>query len=217
MDFAQARFNMIEQQIRTWEVLDQSVLDLMSNMPREDFVPTAYRNLAYADTSIPLDHGEVMMPPRVEARLMQALAIGPSDRVLEVGTGSGCLTWQLAQAARHVHSIDIHPEMSAQASSLLAAHGVVNATLETGDALHGWEQHAPYDAIAVTGSIPETDDSYQQQLTVGGRLFVIVGQSPVMTAKIITRISASEWQSEDLFETDLPALIGASVPSRFTL
>jgi len=215
MDFEQARYHMIEQQIRPWEVLDQRVLDLMADMPREDFVPEEYRNLAYADTDIPLPHGQVMMAPRIEARLLQALAVSPSDRVLEIGTGSGCLTCQLARASRHVYSMDIFPDFCERASEKLAAHGVVNVTTVNGDGVHGLEQNAPYDVIAVTGSLPYLDESLQRQLDVGGRMFVIVGEAPVMEALLVTRTGQQDWTTEALFETDLPALQDDVAPGGF--
>jgi len=217
MNIEQARFNMVEQQIRTWDVLDQQVLDLMAEVPREDFVPPAYRNLAFADTCIPLEHGQSMMVPRVEARMLQALQVGRDHRILEVGTGSGFVTALLARLGGHVTSIEIIDSLGSSARAKLDAHGIENVDLYTGDASHGWERAAPYDTIAVTGSLPVPEDSFQNSLAVGGRLFVVVGREPAMRALLITRNSESQWASECLFETVLPPLAGVEEPERFVL
>lgn len=217
MDLEQARFNMVEQQIRTWDVLDQRVLDLMARVPREDFVPAAYRNLAFADTSVPLDHGQCMMLPRVEARMLQALQVEPMDRILEVGTGSGFVTALLARLGGHVTSIEIHPSLKDDAQAKLDAHGVANVDLYLGDACRGWDRAAPYDVIAVTGSLPAVEEAFQNSLAVGGRLFVIIGQEPAMEALLITRNSETQWATESLFETVLPPLVGVEEPERFVL
>ncbi|RKZ46829.1 MAG: protein-L-isoaspartate O-methyltransferase [Gammaproteobacteria bacterium] len=210
MNFDLARSNMIEQQIRPWDVPDQSVLELISELHREDFVPDEYRRLALSDTRIPLAHGQVTMTPKVEARLLQALEIKPEDKILEIGTGCAYLTALLAKSGHHVLSIDIHPEFTVQAESKLQQHDIHNVTLESGDAVHGWQQSSPYDVIVFTGSVPFLEESIQQQLQPGGRMFVITGQSPVMEARLIRRISENDWQNEVLFETDLPALEGAT-------
>jgi protein-L-isoaspartate(D-aspartate) O-methyltransferase len=215
MNMEQARFNMIEQQIRTWEVLDPAVLDLLGRIPREDFVPVKYRNLAFADLTIPLGHEQVMMPPKVEGRLIQALGIKPDDTVLEVGTGSGYLTALLASLAKHVYSVDIFPEFKKQAQQKLAALGLSNVTIETGDAALGWEQHGPYDVIVITGSFPLYPDHYQRGLRVNGRMFVIAGRAPAMEALLVTRVGEADWMRESLFETDIPALINAPRPQSF--
>jgi protein-L-isoaspartate(D-aspartate) O-methyltransferase len=217
MNIEQARFNMVEQQIRTWDVLDQQVLDLMAEVPREDFVPAAYRNLAFADTCIPLGHGQSMMVPRVEARMLQALQVERDHRILEVGTGSGFVTALLARLGGHVTSVEIVDSLSSSAQAKLDAHGIENVDLYTGDASHGWERAAPYDIIAVTGSLPMPEDSFQNSLAVGGRLFVVVGREPAMRALLITRSSESQWASECLFETVLPPLAGVQEPERFVL
>ncbi|MFZ0255529.1 MAG: protein-L-isoaspartate O-methyltransferase [Gammaproteobacteria bacterium] len=217
MNFQRARFNMVEQQIRTWDVLDQRVLDIIRDTPREDYVPEAFRKLAYADTSIPLEEGEVMMPPRVEARLLQALQLKPDEHVLEIGTGSGYLTALLAQLAGRVVSVEISETLAARARAALEAHVVKNVVVEVGDAVRGWESAAPYDAIAVTGSLPMMEEKFQLQLKRGGRVFVIVGQEPAMEALLITRIGQDDWSSESLFETVLPPLRGAREPDRFVL
>jgi len=201
MNLDQARLNMIEQQIRPWEVLDQRVLDLLNTVPREEFVPEAYRMLA----------------SRVEARIVQALNLQEDETVLEIGTGSGYVTALLASLARQVISVDINPDMIRQASDKLAAHGITNVTLETGDGARGWNAHAPYDVIVVTGSLPILPATFKQALKVGGRLLAIVGDSPAMEVLLITRIGEMEWAEEALFETDLPALINAPQPERFSL
>ena len=212
-----ARHNMIEQQIRPWEVLDDTVLNLIADVPREEFVPAGFHNLAFADMNIPLAHGEVMMSPKLEARMLQALDVKSTETVLEIGTGSGYLTALLTKLARHVYSVDIHEDFVTHARSKLNDDGVINVTIEQGDAATGWAQHGPYDVIAVTGSLPMLPDTFQQSLKVGGRMFVIVGDSPVMEARLITRLSDSEFRSEDLFETDLPPLRNAQQPDRFVL
>jgi len=217
MNVEQARFNMVEQQIRTWEVLDQKVLDLMAQVPREDFVPAAYRNLAFADTCIPLEHGQSMMLPRVEARMLQALQVSPSDRILEIGTGSGFVTALLARLGGHVVSIEIHELLSNSAGQKLDTHDVENVDIHTADGSRGWEQSAPYDVIAITGSLPVAEESFQNELAVGGRLFVIVGQEPAMEALLITRNSETQWSTDCLFETVLPPLSGVEEPERFVL
>ena len=212
-----ARNNMIEQQIRPWDVADDTILNLIADVPREEFVPAGFHNLAFADMNIPIGHGEVMMPPKIEARMLQALNIQQDEVVLEIGTGSGYVTTLLAKLARHVYSVDIHEDFVSHASSKLRDDDVINVTIQQGDAATGWGQHGPYDVIAITGSLPLLSDNFQKSLKVGGRLFAIVGDSPVMEARLITRISDSEFQTEDLFETDLPALRNAPQPDRFTL
>lgn len=217
MNIEQARFNMIEQQIRPWEVLDQRVLDLLSRIPREDFVPAHYRNLAFSDMNIPLAQNQVMMSPKVEARTLQALAIAPEDTVLEVGTGSSYMTALLASLAKHVYSVEIIPELKLEVEKKLAAHNILNVTIEEGDASRGWDRHGPYDVIAITGSLPLMPDGFQQSLRIKGRLFAIVGDPPVMNALLITRVGESDYSTEYLFETELPALINAPEPERFVL
>ncbi len=215
MNVEQARFNMIEQQIRPWDVLDDRVLSLLTEVPRERFVPESERKLAFADVAIPLDHGQFMMPPRVEARALQALAVGQNDTVLEIGTGSGYLTALLASLAKHVFSVDIFSDFTTSAETKLATAGIKNVTLETGDAANGWEQHAPYDVIAVTGSCPVLPSSFQKMLKIGGRLFVIVGDAPIMEALLIARTSENAWSRESLFETEVPPLLNIAKPQKF--
>ena len=217
MNFEQARFNMVEQQVRTWEVLDQRVLDVLSSVPRDHFVPPEYRRLAYADTGIPLPGGEHMMAPRMEARMLQALQPRAGERVLEIGTGGGYVTALLAALGAKVTSIEIDPALSATAKTALAAAGADDVTLLVGDGLHGWPDGAPWDVIAVTGSIPVFDHALQQQLSVGGRLFVVVGEEPVMEALLVTRVGEDEFSRESLLETVLAPLRGASAPPRFVL
>jgi len=217
MNLEQARHNMIAQQIRPWEVVDDQVLDLMMRTPREDFVPPQYRNLAFTDTALPIGHGQVMMPPRLEARMLQALAVQPDESVLEIGTGSGYVTALLAQLARHVYSVEIVPELQQAAARRLAARGLGNVTLDEGDAAAGWPRHGSYDVIAVTGSLPELPAELQQGLNVGGRLFVVIGEEPAMEALLITRLGENEWARESLFETALPPLRNARRTSRFML
>jgi protein-L-isoaspartate(D-aspartate) O-methyltransferase len=216
MDFNLARQNMIEQQIRPWDVLDQQTLDLFHTIHREDFVPEQFRRLALADLNIPLAHGEVTMTPKVEARLLQSLAVSRKDKALEIGTGCAFLTSLLACAAREVHSVDIYPEFTGTAATKLSRYGLTNVVLHTGDAARGWAPDQPYDVIAVTGSVPVLTGEFQRHLNINGRLFVIVGQPPVMEALLITRLSENEWSRESLFETDLPPLIGAAAPPRFS-
>ena len=217
MNFERARFNMVEQQIRPWEVLDRAVLDLMERAPRDAFAPEEYRRLAYADTAVPIGHGEVMLPPRVEGRLLQALGVGPEERVLEIGTGSGFLTWLLAQRAAHVTSVELKPALAERARTNLASHGVGNATVEVGDGRRGWERGTSYDAIAVGGSVPASEPALEEQLAIGGRLFVVVGTAPAMEAMLVRRTGESEWIRESLFETVLPPLEGPEPPRRFVL
>ena len=217
MNFEQARLNMIEQQIRTWEVLNQQVLDLLTEIHREDFVPDNYKQLALADTRIPLLHDQITMTPKEEARLLQSVDIHADDKVLEIGTGCAYLTALLASSASEVVSIDIHPEFTRQARDKLDQYHINNVSLETGDAINGWEKSSPYDVIIVTGSVPVLESNFQRQLKSGGRLFVIVGNSPVMEATLLTRIGDNEWSRETLFETDLPPLIGISDKIQFEL
>jgi len=217
MNTEQARFNMIEQQIRPWDVIDQRVLDLLSEVPREDFVPQEYRSLAFVDMNIPIGHDQVMMAPKLEARLLQALDIKPYETVLEIGTGSGYLTALLAKLSKQVYSVEIIPEFIKSAQVKLADHAIQNVTLEEGDAAQGWPLDAPYDVVAVTGSVPLLLDSFKEILNIGGRLFIVVGDAPSMDVRLITRMGEFDWSEESLFETDLPPLINAVEPDRFEL
>ncbi len=215
MNFEQARFNMVEQQIRTWEVLDQRVLDLIGAVPREDFVPETYRRLAFSDTGIPLGYGEVMMAPKIEARMLQGLAINAGDKCLEIGTGSGYVTALLARSGNHVTSVEVRAEFAQRAETRLRRHDICNVAIQVANGIEGWERAGPYEVIAVTGSLPILSEVIQGQLRVGGRLFAIVGEPPVMEARLITRVGRRDWASEALFETDLPPLQGAPTPKRF--
>ncbi len=210
-----ARFNMIEQQIRPWDVLDQQVLDLLGEVSRKDFVPDEYAGLAYADIAAPIGHGQVMMHPKVEARMLQALSLHPTDVALEVGTGSAYVTALLARAVRQVVSVDILPGFTVEARDKLAVYGIDNVTLETGDAAQGWNGDRLYDAIAITGSMPVLPDAFQRSLNRDGRLFVVVGVAPVMEAILVRRTGENEWSRESLFETDLPMLINAPATRKF--
>ncbi len=209
MDLEQARSNMIEQQIRTWDVLDQRILETLARVKREDFVPANFRELAFADMNIPLGDGEVMMQPKVEARLVQALDPRPGERVLEVGTGSGHLTALLASLAGEVYSVEINPAFAESARHKLTAGGWSNVTIEVGDASRGWPQHEPYDAIVLTGSVAEIDDAFRRSLAPGGRLAAIVGTPPVMEAVLVRRLRGGGWDTRSLFDTSLAPLRNA--------
>jgi protein-L-isoaspartate(D-aspartate) O-methyltransferase len=219
MNFEQARSNMVEQQIRTWEVLDQAVLDLLYVVPREDFVPSAYRTLAFADMEIPIEEGvkggERMMPPKLEARIVQELSPRKTERVLEIGTGSGYLTALLARRAAHVHSVEIRPALAAFGRGNLERHGADNVTLETGDAARGWPTRAPYDLIVLTGSTPALPKTLLEQLAPGGRLFAVIGVEPVMVARLVTCGAPGVFRSVELFDTLLAPLANAEQPPRF--
>ena len=219
MDLEQARTNMVEQQIRTWEVLDQDVLDLLYVVPREEFVPEKYRTLSFSDLQIPLDDAQRMWEPKLEARVLQELGVRKTDRVLEVGTGSGYLTALLAHRAAHVHSVEIKPALAALGRRNLERHGVENVTLETGDAARGWQSHAPYHVIVLTGSTPVLPRAFLEQLETGGRLFAIVGEAPAMSARVYVAGGPQTRQqtarSVDLFETVIAALANCEHPSRF--
>lgn len=214
-DIERARFFMVEQQIRTWEVLDPVVLDLLMHLHREDFVPPAHRALAFADMEIPLGHGEVMLAPKTEARLVQSLGLRDTDSVLEIGTGSGYMTALLAGLGRHVYSVDIVPEFTHSAAARLAAAGIRNVTLDSGDAARGWDKHGPYDAIVLTGSVPVLPESFQQSLNPGGRLIAVVGEAPVMQTQLVTRGQGGACCTVTLFETCIPPLRNALQPQRF--
>ena len=215
VNFDAARDLMIKSQLRTWDVLDQRVLDLVARMPREEYVPAAYRNIAYVDMNIPLGHGEVMMAPKLEARLLQELEIDPQDKILEIGTGSGYMAALLANLGRQVVSVEIRPEFTAAAAAKLAHHGVRNITLEVGDAALGWDRQKPYDVIVITGSLPILPETFQQSLAPGGRMIAIVGRAPAMEVRRIRRLDANSFHEDSLFETVLPPLINATEPSRF--
>lgn len=207
---------MLGQQIRAWEVLDERVLRALEQTPRERFVPEGYRDLAFADTEIPLAHGQWMLAPKIEGRVLQALQIEPIDEVLEIGTGTGFLTAALARLARHVVSVDIFPDFIDGARANLAAENLRNVELRTADAL-SLELPERFDAIALTASVPVLDDSFVRMLRPNGRLFVVVGRSPVMDARLITRNANGDSTSESLFETVLTPLVNAERPEPFVL
>ena len=211
----QGRFNMIEQQIRPWNVLDQDVLDLLSEVRREEFVPAAHQALAFADLEIPLGEGAVMLAPKMEAKLLQELAVQPKDKVLEIGTGSGYMAALLAAKADQVTSVEISPAIAKTAKANLAKAGISNVSVEVGDGVHGWAAGAPYDVIVVSGSLPVVPEELLQQLKVGGRMAVFVGEAPVMEAQIVTRTGETTFASLNLFETVVAPLQNAPAKERF--
>jgi protein-L-isoaspartate(D-aspartate) O-methyltransferase len=216
MNIEQARFNMIEQQIRPWDVLDQDVLDLLMVVKREDFVPAVYKNLAFVDSEIPLLGGQAMFTPKLEARLLQELAIKKHENVLEIGAGSGYMAALLAYKGRHVTSVELLPELKALAEKNLAANGVTNVTVEQGDGAQGWSAGAPFDVILISASLQELPAAFLPLLKVGGRLAVIIGEAPVMSAELVTRVSDTAYQTVKLFETSVKPLHLATTPSQFT-
>lgn len=219
MNIDQARFNMVEQQIRPWNVLDPAVLDLLFEVKREDFVPEAYRGLAFMDLEIPLGHNEVMMAPRVEARIVQEVNPRPTDRVLEVGTGSGYLTALLARRAAEVFSIELHDEFWHRAANNIERAGIRNIQLKVGDAARSADAFLKasdkFDVIVLTGSVPVMPDAYLSRLTLGGRAVAVVGEAPVMKAVLFTHVAESQFRQTELFETVLPQLINAAPVSHF--
>ena len=215
MNPEQARLNMVESQIRTWEVLDQTVLDLLLTVRREEFVPERYRSLAFADMEIPLGYGEVMLTPKMEARMVQELGVRKTDKILEVGTGSGYVTALLAKLGGQVVTVERIGEFSQTATRRLAGHGLQNVQFHVGDGSEGWPALARYDVILLTGSVPVLSESFQQQLADGGRLLAVIGDAPVMTAHLITRVSERAFNSVGLFETVIPPLQNVKQPERF--
>jgi protein-L-isoaspartate(D-aspartate) O-methyltransferase len=215
MNYQIARFNMVESQARTWDVLDQRVLDRLLAVPREEFVPRDWKSLAYADMDLPLGHGEVMLAPKLAARLVQEAAVRETDHVLEIGTGSGYMTALLAGLAARVTSVEIRPEWVEPARARLGDLGIGNVSIEAGDAALGWPAAAPFDAIVVTGSLPMLPDELPAQLAPGGRLVAVVGGAPIMTARLVTRVSPDVFRSAGLFETFIAPLRNARVPERF--
>jgi protein-L-isoaspartate(D-aspartate) O-methyltransferase len=214
MDTVAARQQMVDQQIRTWEVLDSRVLEVMSAVPREAFVPPDYRDLAFADASIPIGFGQTMLAPKLHGRILQALKIDNTDSALEVGTGTGYLCACMGLLAGETRSIEIHEDLAAVARTNLRAVAAARTRVETRDAF-GAAPLGEYDAIAVTGSMPVYDRRFEQALRVGGRLFVVVGQAPVMDAMLVRRVAAAEWVRESLFETVIESLVGAPAAERF--
>jgi protein-L-isoaspartate(D-aspartate) O-methyltransferase len=214
LDVNAARRQMIEQQVRAWEVLDLKVLEAMERVRREEFTPPAYRDLAFADMNVPLGHGEYMLAPKLEGRILQALELRPDDAVLEIGTGGGYFAACLGALARSVKSIEIHPELAASARANLAGSNVHNVSVETADAF-AYSDATRYDAVVLTGSLPVYDARFEQWLAVGGRLFVVVGQGPVMEARRMTLTGPGELLREGLFETVMDPLAHAAEPPKF--
>ena len=217
MDVEQARYNMIEQQIRTWDVLDQRILDLVARVPREHFVPEQYQDIAFADLRIPLGDGHAMMEPKLEARILQVVDVEPGDRVLEIGTGSGYLTACLSDLADSVVSYEIDENLSKQAGYRLASEEHENISLRVGDAMGDLQLNEQFDVIVLTGSLPVMDKRFHELLKINGRLFMVVGEAPAMEALLITRVGDNEWSTESLFETELAPLMNTPVPSHFSL
>jgi protein-L-isoaspartate(D-aspartate) O-methyltransferase len=215
MNIEQARFNMIEQQIRTWDVLDQGVLELLSRVKRERFVPAEYQALAFADLEIPLGRGEAMMQPKVEARIIQELAIKPHETVYEVGTGSGYLTALMAASAKQVTSAEIHEEFKQSAAANLNAAGISNVTLVAGDSARAPLAESAFDVIVLTGSTPVLPQAFLDRLTPTGRLFAVVGDRPVMKATVVRQPVAGAFQRTEIFETLVKPLVNAAHPPRF--
>lgn len=211
----QARFNMIEQQIRPCDVLEGRILELLKHVRREQFVPAGRKELAFVDMEIPLGHGASMWSPKLEARVLQELHLSRKDKVLEIGSGSGYLTALLASLAGMVTSVEIVPELSAMAKQNLAAFGRDNVTFEVGDAARGWGNGTSYDVIVLTASTPVLPAAFQNSLNVGGRLFAIVGDAPVMEAKLVTRVAADTFETVNIMETSVAPLQNAAQPERF--
>ena len=213
MDFEKARFNMVEQQVRPWDVLNPRVLDVISEIPRENFAPDEYKNLAYVDTRIPLgnykDHQCNMAKPIIEGRILQELDIQDEDLILEIGTGSGYLTACLAKLGRHVDTVDINEDLTAMAEKNLQALAINNVNLTTGDASKTWEQKRNYDVIVISAAMTSIPDSYKKLLKPNGRMFIVTGEAPVMTAHLVTRTDENKWSVEDLFETSIEPMIQA--------
>ena len=220
MNIEQARFNMIEQQIRPWEVLDAQILNLLSVVKREDFVPLAHKALAFVDMEIPLQaqgtSGQVMLAPRVQARLLQDLHLQQQDSVLEIGTGSGYMAALLAHRAGTVLSLEIDPQLAEQARKNLQAAGIVNVQVRQADGSQGAANDGPFDAILLSGSVAQVPQYLLDQLKVGGRLADVVGQEPVMRACVITRTGAQEWATSQAWDTVAPRLQGFAEPSAFS-
>jgi protein-L-isoaspartate(D-aspartate) O-methyltransferase len=220
MNVEQARFNMIEQQIRPWDVLDQSVLSLLAVVKREDFVPPAYRALAFVDTEVPLREGgargQSMFSPKVEARLLQDLAVARHEQVLEIGAGSGHMAALLAHKAQQVTSFEIVPELARMAEANLRRAAVMNARVIEGDGSRGLPEQAPFDVILLSGSVARVPQHLLEQLKVGGRLAAIVGFEPIMRATLVRRVGEDEYASVELFDTVAPRLLGFDEPTRFS-
>ncbi|MBM7129091.1 protein-L-isoaspartate O-methyltransferase family protein [Dyella mobilis] len=215
MNFDQARQNMVENQVRPWEVLDGRVLDVLGRVRREDFVAPEHRQLAFADLCLPIGHGEVMMKPVMEGRVLQTLALKPEEQVLEIGTGSGFLTACLASLSAHVTSVDIHADFTAAAGARLQAAGINNVQLATGEAVDTWQPQGSFDAVVVTGAVYRIPDRFLSWLKPGGRLLAIRGESPVQQVMLLTSEGNGRYREESVLETDLPYLAHAEPPRRF--
>ena len=215
MNFEKARFNMVEQQIRPWEVLDFDVLDLLMSVRREEFVPEAYKSLALSEAEIPLGHGASMLVPVIEGKILQAIQVKRSDKVLEVGAGSGYFAALLAARADWVRTVEIEPALVTMAHENLKRYGVENVIVEEGDAIRGWPGNAPYDLIVVSGGVPFIPETLLQQLKVGGRLFAFVGEPQLMTATLVTQVSEGNFRTESLFENAVPMMRNAPQKSQF--
>ncbi|TMH13935.1 MAG: protein-L-isoaspartate O-methyltransferase [Betaproteobacteria bacterium] len=215
MNIEQARFNMIEQQIRPWDVLDQGVLSLLAVVKREDFVPPAYRAMAFVDTEVPLPAGQCMLAPKVEARLLQELSVHKHEQVLEVGAGSGYMAALLGHKAQQVTTMEIHPELAAMARANLQRAAVLNVNVRQADGSHGLPDEGPFDVILLSGSVADVPPHLLAQLKVGGRLAAIVGQQPIMRAMLVTRSSDHDFATVALFDTVAPRLVNFDEPSRF--
>ena len=215
MNFEKARFNMVEQQIRPWEVLDFDVLDLLMSVRREEFVPEAYKSLALSEAEIPLGHGASMLIPVIEGKILQAIQVKRSDKVLEVGAGSGYFAALLAARADWVRTVEIEPALVTMAHENLKRYGVENVIVEEGDAVRGWPSNAPYDLIVVSGGVPFIPETLLQQIKVGGRLFAFVGEPQLMTATLVTQVSEGNFRTESLFENAVPMMRNAPQKSQF--
>jgi len=215
MDLTLARFNMVQQQIRPWDVLDNRILETLSGLPREKFVPEAYQSLSFSDTAIPIGHDQVMLPPKVVGRLLQSLNLKGTETVLEIGTGTGYVTAALAGLSHKVISLELFPELSKLATQHLQDLHINNVVLEIGDGILGWPKHGPYDAILLTGSLPFLPETFREQLSLKGRVVAVIGGKPIMSAIRVTRQHKEKWEEISLFETVIPPLVHAPKLSKF--
>lgn len=214
MNFEQARFNMVEQQIRPWDVLDPKVLDLFMAIPRHEFVAESQQALAYSDIELPIGEGQTMLPPRIEGRILQAVDIEKDETVLEIGTGSGYMTALMAEAAQSVTTVEIFESLQEVAKERLKQFD--NIEFAIGDGSHNWDDGKTYDVIVLTGAVAELPEAYKNKLNLGGRLALTIGKDPVMTTQVITRVSDTEWETETLFETVIPSLVNAESKDEFS-
>lgn len=215
MDYKVARTNMLKQQIRAWDVLDDRILGLFYTVPREDFVPTKYKPLAFADIPIPLSHGQSMMPPKEEARVLQELAIAQTDKVLFLGVDSGFLVTLLSILAKQIYYLDNDFESFEKINSKCAQYQLSNVTAIIGNINHGWQDFYPFDVILLTGSLPSIPETLKKALTISGRLYLVIGNAPVMEAMLITRLSENSWSERKLFETERPRMLDVKEPQEF--